>query len=509
MRTLASYALVSTEGTASEKRALFEEARHVVEEWRQRKGAISEDGKLLRYYDGRIAEYRTHQHETPQGLLAFWQIVEPTEGGRFETTFRVGCSQTDLAFSCQLRAGNPANVLAPVRLEARCPRVVKDIMALPVQWKVLTTPVTLGGSRCYGAEQGKSLGQLLLNKKRALPVIVVSGHHGLYLHPEISGAIADDLAGLAAVFEIDDDASWELGRTIGFDLNCYNGAIRLYWPFLGVVQKDPFKHPLWTVQRLLQGAPSTEWAAARLRHQLRRLVFGISAFTIRMPAFFEEIYDAKRNQESKERLRLIADSNDFQALADVYSEENKNLKEELDRQRFINRQLREDLQNTQLYNAWSEAGQEGILPVDDVPPATMIEAVERARREFAGILEFGKSVSDGVGDLAPSAGPPDKILDYLRALSEMAIERRAGSLGTNMVKWLSAKGYSVSLESETTQNSKSEMTKRRWHDGREIHQFNLHMKPTESTSPDKCVRIYFDWDSVKEMIVIGWIGRHP
>jgi hypothetical protein len=35
------------------------------------------------------------------------------------------------------------------------------------------------------------------------------------------------------------------------------------------------------------------------------------------------------------------------------------------------------------------------------------------------------------------------------------------------------------------------------------------LKPSDGTAPDKCVRIYFDWDEGRSKFVIGWIGRHP
>lgn len=40
-------------------------------------------------------------------------------------------------------------------------------------------------------------------------------------------------------------------------------------------------------------------------------------------------------------------------------------------------------------------------------------------------------------------------------------------------------------------------------------EFETHTKPNTHTSRDLCVRIYYRYDRDKNMVAIGWIGRHP
>lgn len=76
--------------------------------------------------------------------------------------------------------------------------------------------------------------------------------------------------------------------------------------------------------------------------------------------------------------------------------------------------------------------------------------------------------------------------------------------------WLLARGVVVSPEDETTRNSATEMARRRWDDGRGAkRQFELHLKPADAVAPDRCVRIYFDYDDALRKTVVGWVGRHP
>jgi hypothetical protein len=140
----------------------------------------------------------------------------------------------------------------------------------------------------------------------------------------------------------------------------------------------------------------------------------------------------------------------------------------------------------------------------------LTEAVSRAQSEFPDDLLIGEDVEDGVRELVPEAGPPDKIYDHLKTLAEMARVRRAGALGKNLFDWLADRGVSGSYESEMIANSKAETQKRTWRDGGGGRRtFNAHLKPNENTGPDKCVRIYFEFDDREKKVVVGWIGRHP
>lgn len=54
------------------------------------------------------------------------------------------------------------------------------------------------------------------------------------------------------------------------------------------------------------------------------------------------------------------------------------------------------------------------------------------------------------------------------------------------------------------------MQRRTWDDGSgQRRQFEKHLKPNESTSPGRCVRIYYDYDETLKKTIVAWIGRHP
>lgn len=51
---------------------------------------------------------------------------------------------------------------------------------------------------------------------------------------------------------------------------------------------------------------------------------------------------------------------------------------------------------------------------------------------------------------------------------------------------------------------------RPWDDGNGQRKvFDWHLKPSDATAPDRCVRIYFEYDENRRKTVVGWVGRHP
>ncbi len=325
------------------------------------------------------------------------------------------------------------------------------------------------------------------------------------------------MSGLAIVAQIDRVASWTLTEERGRDWSCFNGAVRLYWPTPDVTG-SPHDHPLWTQYRLLASTPSTQEAARRIRNALRRMILGQSAFSIRESGIASEVREREREREREEQEAQrdrAREAEDWEGLENSYAAQNERdaneiraLRREVSDLKDENRDLKVQLRNLTQALRHSGAADE-VAPDEDSPPTTVSEAVEAARSRFSELLVFGSDVDGGVSDLRDEAGPPDKVLRYLEQLAEMTRLRKAGELGTDPILWLAAQGVDASAEGKTVRNSPTQMARRRWNDGRAQREFTLHLKPNESTSPDLCVRIYFDYDDDREKTIVGWVGRHP
>ncbi|MCK9521432.1 MAG: hypothetical protein M0R76_00100 [Proteobacteria bacterium] len=487
---------------------VWDSSQQLAEQWLDSKGTRHEaDGVTeLSLSDGRTGTLSV-THLGGGNVEAMVRVVEePTDGGRFRTTLALGRNAETIAVTCELEAGSPVSVLAPVFFDARCPQVLRDLIDKGHPWSVRGTRVMSKPLRFDHDDGGDALGALIKSNDRSLPLIVVSEDQGLVLHPGIVDALAWDLTAMAIVAVATTSASWRLTNTLGVDWSCYNGALRLYWP-LSATGDDPFKHPLWTPRRLLDGVHGTPEAAKRIRTQLRRKILGLSTLTMHRHTVFDEAERAQRVQMLELRRKEAASQ---QELLDLYEDDNERLDSE-------NRALTEkvvrleaDLANAQAMLEWAKKeSPEEIPPDEEVPPATVDAAVEKAKQKHSSVLVFGNDVNGGVNTLADDAGPPDKILDYLRGLAELAIALRKSPLGASKVKWLEDRGFHVSGESDTIRSSKAEMKLRTWHDGQVRREFEFHMKPSDATSPDRCVRIYFDWDQDLRKVVIGWVGRKP
>jgi hypothetical protein len=350
---------------------------------------------------------------------------------------------------------------------------------------------------------------VIRHHERNLPVIAISQHLGQPLTTTLPEEVARDLSGLVIVAHLDDRAGWKITKEMGKEWSCYDGAIRIYWPIRSTSRRA-YDHPLWTRAKLIASAETDGAAAYRIRNQLRRRLLELSTYTVDEPRQMFTIRDDAARERFEHLRMAAAESGDQGRLAEEYFNRCVTLEGTISAKEEENQRLRDQVESLNL--AWRYrqiSGEEEIAPEPDSPVTTVLEAILRAKVENAAELVFGDDVEDGSTTLASDAGPPERVYDYLTTLAEMTRRRRASSLGTDMILWLRGQGLKASNESETTLNSASEMRKRTWHDGQARRPFEQHLKPSEGTSPDRCVRIYFYYDEDKKKTVVGWVGRHP
>jgi hypothetical protein len=477
----------------------------LVQTWLEKKG-----------YDGGAADFRLQngKHATVQassssassGQVRTWVLLEEIDGGFFETTVTVSREGIDMAALVTIAAGHGSNRIAPLFVDAHCPGIVGSIVE-DGGWSLGPTAIARAPLSVSGPVGGDDLIAALLRSDRTLPIVAISSQQGLLLHPDLPARLAKELTGLALVTVADDDACWRLTTRLGKALSCYGGAVRLYWPGFRA-SDNAFQHPLWTSDRMLSRAQTIDAAVVGVCNALRRRLMAVSIAALTPPPMIGRIRVAETTERTELAGKELADQADYRGLADLYAATNTKLQEQVQTLEEQAQTLRQQLYRLQTEAAWADADDD-LQPDSGAPPSTVSEAVERARRLFAGLVAFGDDVETGIAGLAAHAGPPEKVFAYLDHLAELARVRRVGPLGRGMVQWLSARNVEASTESETVTNNRSQMDRRTWSDGRGRRQFELHLKPNDSTHPDQCVRIYFDWDETSEQVVVGWVGRHP
>jgi hypothetical protein len=512
MRRVACYAASSILGSTESRDTALQTLVAHLDDWIASKGLPqpSADRIAFRLRDGRDAEAVKNEYVVDDGRAVELALDEPTNVGRFLTRVCVGVRQNRMHLFAELQAGASDYLLAPVTVDVRCPQIVKSICAART-WTVGGTPILLNPVAWHGRESARKFLALVRHQDRNIPIVAISRYQSQALTQSFALDVAHDVCGLAIVVDLDEEASWELTKIGGKQWACYNGAIRVYWPLKGAFGRA-HDHPVWTRTHLIARAGSPASAGARIRHQLRRRFLALSTYAVDEPAELRRLRDDAGRAQFEHMRRVAEESGDQNALAEQYFNESVRLEALVERQKGDIDRLADQVRN--LSEAWryvesAEAAEaDDIEPEDDDPPACVLDAVARARREFGDDLVFGAEVDESATSLNEDAGPPDKIYDYLRVLSEMTKARRNGGLGTDMMLWLRNRGVSASGESETILNNQAEVRKRTWPDGVGTRVFEKHLKPNENTSPDRCARIYFDYDDSRKKTVIGYIGRH-
>jgi hypothetical protein len=297
-----------------------------ITEWLKSKGAS--DTGCEGTYDAEDGSHATFRIEEASDDPRSWWMVRLEEVTEEARRFAAAISVTDagnrVAVYATLEVGSGSTLINPVEVDPRCPKVVRTLLDAGGKW-------FHGASELRrlrhldGFESGEQLAADIAGNDRTVPFIVISRDENGLVLPNLDERLAYDLAGLAIVVVADPDASWALTDNLGKSFSCYRGAVRLYWPKLSTTE-DPYRHPLWTANRLRSNASDLSETLTRFRRQLRGLVMRASALSVVRPPEIDEVRTATSRRAFAEMKERASSLQDYKELADVYSEENERLR---------------------------------------------------------------------------------------------------------------------------------------------------------------------------------------
>lgn len=360
MQKVAAYILERTEDLEwpDARKAEGDLLRKVIEDWLKSKGASSVDGAGT--YDAVDGSHARCQVNSVVDGDRSWRMFElsevTTEGRKFVTSVSVTVGHRNVVVFVTMEVGSAATSITRIEVDPKCPKVVRNLLALPGGWFHGASRLRLRTQPVGGFEDGESLAYEIQSNDRTVPFVVVSRVSGQTALPKLDERLANDLAGIANVYSVDEDASWALTDVLGKPLSTYEGALRIYWP-RPADNADPFRHQLWTANRLSGIDANPEAALDRIRWQVRKIVMQASAAGVVRPREIDDIRGAPARaqyaalqanasalEEAKAKAKSLAE---FQDLADSYAEDNNKLRHELEMRDTELAHLREEVRQVE------------------------------------------------------------------------------------------------------------------------------------------------------------------
>ncbi len=220
MQVLSAYLIESNDLTHDELSKLISDLSGVVLNWLAQKGVVepsSASGEFNSRTEGAVGKFTRKVTTTEDGVLEEILLQEPSRTGQtFFTSIALISLPSRLVIYGTLTVRNARTVIAPILTDPRCPSVIRDILRLQSGWMFggerLPDPVSHTVS---GNEGARALANVLCKEDRALPIVVVSEIDGQTVWEGLAEKLAIDLAGLAKVYSVDEEASWTLTDEIG------------------------------------------------------------------------------------------------------------------------------------------------------------------------------------------------------------------------------------------------------------------------------------------------------
>jgi hypothetical protein len=482
-----------------------EQIAEVVQQWGAAKFEQDAAGSTVIRRSGVAAEFDLRRQVLGSSTEIVFHVLEPVPGGLLQTQVKIlEVAAKRIGFQCALALDSDSGLLPP-RVDIRSPRFIRDIINLGNEWRVAD-----GAERIFAKffkvepKDVETLRELIGAPQRRLPVIVVSELQGETLGKDIHERISADTCGLAHTCHLSAEASWELTRAAGKEWSCYNGAVRVFWPFR--LNRDDYRaRPLWTRDFLMRRTDDEVVARDRFREELTERLIEASTFVADDPAFGR--FDTEKVQSVHDAERANA-GGDFKALEDSYVTENDALRTALAAARKEVETLQQNVESLMIALRSRERADEQ-LAAPESPPETVADAVATARNKLTGVVAFASSLDDDVATLDASAGPPDKVLRYLLTLGDLSRALQGGKpLGRSVPIWLRDENVECSGESETVKASKAARARRTFNIASEDRYCEYHAKPSDGVAPDLCVRIYFTTDNTAPHVRVGYVCRH-
>lgn len=407
-----------------------------------------------------------------------------------------------------LRISTTRVVLRPVRFDLGRPRLVNDLLS---EYETLIDgwPVPTDVERLTSPQVQPYVDDVLLNSGRNLPVIAISPDAWQGRYSVDAKALFERVKGFAHVTVLADKwTAFKFTDVVGKPLSCYDGAVRVYWPGF-TLDDNPFQHKLFLPQSIRfhdeQGLP--------LSDHLFRTLAAVASFRYTEGT---AIRDARQAIADLEKRKV----DDLRHQVQTGSIEKESLErqllealERIDQLTAERDQYKADLAAQQA--AWAEVQQAMATGDSDVAQAqaelktrfnTVAEAVEQAKKDFAGLLVFLDSALTSARESPYKA--PERVYQLFEALALVTSEwkEKKGALGRSWNDAVSELGFDLRDQvSKTSKGKYADDYKFMYKGQRRLFEKHITIGAKQA---DKCLSVHWYRDDDDLVLAIGHCGRH-
>jgi hypothetical protein len=400
-------------------------------------------------------------------------------------------------------------IVSPIAREASRPSIVKQIVE---RWPAREYyPIRPVSSPLMVAEVAQFM-TLVTSTQRRLPVLLISAKN--YDDKPIvdADAIADQVVALCHVVVAENRfPSLSLRDYLPQALNCWDGAVRIYWPHFKLID-HPFQHRLWTPSRIAE--IEAEFSGGFKKYLLQLLCRIASARHMYPEASWDYIARLL-NQKAMADLREAGDLTELLDLMDGdlndLRQQVKGLQQQVSDARLAEEKARSEAESWRLAYVEAMKASRGqstdAMALESLPPTSVKEVVERIEAEFKGRIVFALNGRSQVDD--NPFEDTEGLYETLRFLGTTYLLARRGQepcadLG---LACREAAGFSYEPhQSDITIGMYKDYYTTKWKS--KTLKLKNHVGKGSSKDARYCIRVAFEFDETDRVVVIGFLGQH-
>ena len=405
-------------------------------------------------------------------------------------------------------------------------------------------PITCRPKSVTTIEDLLALKRLLTDPARTMPVVVLSEVNRNERRPGVLGEyaldaeqLADDLLGLAHVVKLPWLAAFEWTKAVDKEWAVYNGAVRTYYPGLDFAKDNPWDHPNVTAGKILSWRPNEDWGERDFRDFLcnkvrqysggRQVDWGEVLFiddarTEKANLDYNRVYEQaiddidEHNQKvvidmkakfDAERVRYIERIKSLERDAEQYSDDAIAMSRELEHYRRLNYSLRARV-DAFGFELRQLRGSESARLVQD--PQTYEELEDWIINSFPESIYLHPRAVRGLRNAEYE--DMERLCDAIRLLAGPYRDMRRGILPKAGFDERLRLPHNFSLERSISETRAGEQGDTYFvsypANTRNTRLLEWHLTHGNSYETRYCMRIYFFWDKMDEVVVIGWLPSH-